>query len=127
VHPGIWWLLTYKTQIVKQRALPMKAMMLSKEGKTMAMMRKRRMVKMRMAIFRKPLNVAERPTMAEFSERACWWMPLRTSRVEMIGLALRGTESRESAVVVLGMQEDLCRGSEVKSSPNRVSTSGPKG
>lgn len=47
---------THVTQMVKQRAEPMNAMMLSKAGKAMDMAKNIKIVAMRMAIFVMPLR-----------------------------------------------------------------------
>lgn len=78
--------------MVKHRALPMKAMIESKAGNTIEMARNIKIVTTRMAIFITPLKYADLPTMADaVSEMACWCTPNRTSAVEIMGLAFRGT------------------------------------
>ena len=81
---------TYMTQIWKHKALPIKAIMLSKAGKTIEMTRKQKMVKARMAIFMTPRKYMERPTSPELSATVVVCRPKRTSSVAIMGRALSG-------------------------------------
>jgi len=83
--------MAYVTQMVKHNALPIKAMMESKPGKRMAMTKKMKSVTILIRTLRKPLVVLERPTRADSSETTCCRSPNSTSRVVMMGWALRGT------------------------------------
>ena len=78
------------TQIWKHKALPIKAMMLSKAGKTMDITRKQKTVSARMAIFMTPRKYMERPTRPEVSATVVVCRPNRTSSVAMMGRALSG-------------------------------------
>ncbi len=82
-------------QMVKVSADPDKAMILSKEGKRIAMRIIIRMVVVRMAVLRRPRVEPERPVRDGLEGMDCAESPRRTSVVVTIGRALVWGVSQE--------------------------------
>lgn len=75
-------------QMVKVRAEPDSAMILSKDGKRMAIRIMTRMVEIRMRSLRTPRVLPGRPVKVEDGGRDCGVKPRRSSTVTTIGRAL---------------------------------------
>lgn len=75
-------------QMVKVRAEPESAMILSKDGKRMAIRMMTRMVEMRMRNLKRPRVLPARPIKVEEGGRDCGVRPRRTSTVTTIGREL---------------------------------------
>lgn len=75
-------------QMVKVRAEPDRAIILSKEGNRMAIRMMTRMVEMRMRSLNRPRVLPGRPVKVEEGGRECGVRPRRSSIVTTIGRAL---------------------------------------
>lgn len=97
-------------QIVKHKALPINAIMLSKAGKMMAMITNMTITAMRIMTLSMPRVQEERPTRDSLSDTARESSPEKTSIVETMGRALRGTLVKGMIAMKMDIMTERTRG-----------------